>query len=155
MKWNRPKPLHSHISDNGEVSTQLFNIAFRYSHSPYGNEPILISASENPIPPMVTASLIFAQYARPWRTLPMVFVLPLAGSSYMNVSGYETSAAGTNAAWSGLFLILARRGNSFYNFMKIWTPRGAIRGTTIGLCAVNAVSGGYVWATDRIGENNE
>ena len=85
----------------------------------------------------------------------MVFVLPLAGSSYMNVSGYETSAAGTSAAWSALFFVLARRGSNFYNFMKIWSPRGAIRGTTMGMCAVNAISGGYVWATDRIGENSD
>jgi len=39
----------------------------------------------------------------------MLFPPILLFSSYMNVNGYKTDAAGLAAAWSGLYMILARR----------------------------------------------
>jgi hypothetical protein len=39
----------------------------------------------------------------------MAFVPVLLFSSYLNLSGYKTDAAGTTAAWSGLYALLAMR----------------------------------------------
>jgi hypothetical protein len=64
---------------------------------------------DNSVPPTVLATLITAQHARPFQALPMAFVPVLLFSSYLNLSGYKTDAAGTTAAWSGLYALLAMR----------------------------------------------
>ena len=65
----------------------------------------------------------------------------------MNVYGYETEAAGLNAAWSGLYFILARRRKQ--PLMQKWGTRGIVRGATLGLCAANVLGSGFVYATGR------
>ena len=68
-------------------------------------------------------------------------------STYMNLNGYKVDAAGANAAWSGLYLLLARRRKQA--FMQKWRVRGLVRGGTMGLCAVNVAAGGFVYATGK------
>ena len=68
-------------------------------------------------------------------------------STYMNLNGYQVDAAGANAAWSGLYLVLARRRKT--PFMQKWRARGLVRGGTMGLCAVNLAAGGFVYATGK------
>lgn len=71
----------------------------------------------------------------------------------MNLTGYETDAAGFNAALSGLYVFLARK--KPYPFMKIWGVRGIVRTATMGLCAVNVVGGGIVYALNKREGNDE
>lgn len=74
----------------------------------------------------------------------MLFPPLLTLSSYMHVRGYTTDAAGTNAAWSGLYILMALRRST--NFRQKFTTRGAVRVLTLGLCAANVVGGGIAFA---------
>lgn len=56
-------------------------------------------------------------------------------------------AAGINAAWSGLYLIIARRRK--HALMQKWGTRGLIRGATMGLCGANLIAGGLVYALGK------
>ena len=70
-------------------------------------------------------------------------------STYLNLQGYKIDSAGTTAAVSGAYLVLAgRRRNALIS--KFGT-RGIIRGATIGLCLANVVGGGlaYVFGSRR------
>lgn len=78
----------------------------------------------------------------------MLFPPVLLASSYLNLYDYTTDAAGINAAWSGLYLILARRRRPEHMMQK-FGARGIVRGAAIGVCAANAVAGGWVYATGR------
>ena len=60
---------------------------------------------------------------------------------------YKIDAAGINAAWSGLYMLLASRRKQ--PLVKKWGTRGLIRGATMGLCASNLVAGGMVYALGR------
>ncbi|KAL1636423.1 hypothetical protein SLS58_009776 [Diplodia intermedia] len=64
---------------------------------------------DNPLPATLTATLITAQHMRPFQPLPMLFPPVLLLSSYLNLNGYKKDAAGMTAAWSGLYVLLARR----------------------------------------------
>ena len=108
--------------------------------------------TENSIPAAATAALIFAQHARPFQPLPMLFPPILMFSSYLNVQGYKKDSAGLTAAWSAAYLVLARRRKQ--TFGSKWGTRGLVRGATLGVCLVNIVSGGLVYAfTKREGED--
>ncbi|KAF2399231.1 hypothetical protein EJ06DRAFT_531564 [Trichodelitschia bisporula] len=98
---------------------------------------------ENSFPPTILASLITAQHFRPFQALPMLFPPLLLLSSYINVNGYKTDAAGISAAWSGLYMLLAMRRRQ--GFGSKFTLRGAVRGATLGLAAVNLVGGGLAY----------
>ncbi|MCJ1313269.1 hypothetical protein MMC25_006946 [Agyrium rufum] len=104
-------------------------------------------------PPILTATLIAAQHARPPQFLPLLFAPALVFSSYLNVNGHKIDAAGTSAAWSSLYFLLALRRKQ--PFMKKWGTRGIVRGATMGLCALNLVSGGLVYATGRRREEGD
>lgn len=65
----------------------------------------------------------------------------------MNLNGYQIDAAGTSAAWSGLYLVVARRRK--HPLMQKWGARGIIRGATMGLCVANFLSGGLVYAIGK------
>ena len=52
-------------------------------------------------------------------------------------------AAGTSAAWSALYFVLAQRRKQ--PLMQKWGTRGIIRGATLGLCAVNTLGGGLYY----------
>ncbi|KAJ9660407.1 hypothetical protein H2198_002525 [Neophaeococcomyces mojaviensis] len=98
---------------------------------------------ENPVPPAVLATLIFAQHARPFQTVPMIFPPLLLFSTYLNLQGYKIDSAGTTAALSGSYLVLA--GRRRLGFMNKFGARGIIRGATMGLCLVNLVGGGLAY----------
>ena len=99
---------------------------------------------ESSLPPTLLATLVFAQHARPFQTVPMIFPPLLLFSTYLNLSGYKIDSAGTTAALSGAYLVLAgRRKQGVWN--KFGT-RGVLRGATMGLCLANVVGGGLAYA---------
>ncbi|KAL2809948.1 hypothetical protein BJX63DRAFT_434709 [Aspergillus granulosus] len=102
---------------------------------------------ENPFPPTLLATLITAQYMRPFQALPMLFPPVLLFTSYANIQGFKTDTAGISAAWSGLYLLLAGRRKQ--PFMKKWGARGIIRGATMGLALVNMVGGGLAYTLGK------
>ncbi|KAF9884183.1 hypothetical protein FE257_002241 [Aspergillus nanangensis] len=108
---------------------------------------------ENPFPPTLLATLITAQYMRPFQAMPMLFPPVLLFTSYANIQGFKSDSAGISAAWSGLYLLLAGRRRQ--PFMKKWGARGIVRGTTMGLCLVNMVSGGLAYTLAKREEEEE
>jgi hypothetical protein len=73
----------------------------------------------------------------------MIFPPLLLFSTYLNLQGYKVDSAGTTAAFSGLYLVLAgRRRNPL---MSKFGARGLIRGATMGLCLANVVGGGLAY----------
>ena len=93
------------------------------------------------------AALITAQALRPPQYLPLLFPPVLLFSSYLNLNEYKIDAAGINAAWSGLYMILASRRKQ--PLLSKWGARGLIRGATFGLCGANLVAGGLVYAVGK------
>ncbi|KEF56036.1 uncharacterized protein A1O9_07617 [Exophiala aquamarina CBS 119918] len=98
---------------------------------------------ENPVPPALLATVIFAQHARPFQAVPMIFPPLLLFSTYLNLQGYKIDSAGTTAALSGTYLVLA--GRRRLGFVNKFGARGIIRGATVGLCLVNLVGGGLAY----------
>jgi hypothetical protein len=68
-------------------------------------------------------------------------------STYLNLNGYKTDAAGIGAAWSGLYLVLASRRKQ--PLRRKWGVRGVVRGATIGMCVANLLGGGFVYAIGK------
>lgn len=108
---------------------------------------------ENSVPPTLTAALIFAQHARPFQTLPMLFPPILLFSSYLNINGYKKDSAGLTSAWSAAYLVLARRRKQAFG--NKFGARGLVRGATMGLCLVNFVSGGVAYAFGKREDEDE
>jgi len=77
----------------------------------------------------------------------MLFPPVLLFSTYLNIYDYKVDAAGITAAWSGLYMLLARRRKQ--PLAKKFGTRGILRGTTLGLCGVNLVAGGLVYAVEK------
>ncbi|KAH7084791.1 hypothetical protein BKA63DRAFT_2987 [Paraphoma chrysanthemicola] len=98
---------------------------------------------ENSVPPTLLATLITAQHARPFQPLPMLFPPILLFSSYLNLNGYKSDAAGITAAWSGLYALLALRRRQ--GIKNKFTVRGVVRGGSLALCAVNIVGCGLAY----------
>lgn len=107
----------------------------------------LIPFTESAVPPMLLATLVTAQHARPPQLLPLLFPPVLLFSAYLNVYDVKKDSAGITAAWSGLYLLLARRRK--HPLMQKWGTRGIIRGATMGLCVANLLGGGFVYATGK------
>ncbi|KAK7608094.1 hypothetical protein JOL62DRAFT_582286 [Phyllosticta paracitricarpa] len=149
-------PIHPNPASTISTSkTHLF-----HHHSPplpiLPTSTLTLLPTEHSFPPTITAALIFAQHARPFQTLPMLFPPLLLLSSYINVGGFKKDAAGMSAAWSGVYAVLAmRRKQKMY---AKFGARGILRGVTVGLCAVNVVGGGlaYVFGKreEQEGEGN-
>jgi hypothetical protein len=82
----------------------------------------------------------------------MVFPPVLLFSTYLNLSGYAVDSAGITAAWSGLYLLLARRrksagiGGFAGRLGSKYGARGLTRGAAMGLAALNVVGGGVTYA---------
>jgi hypothetical protein len=79
----------------------------------------------------------------------MVFPPLLLFSTYLNLRGYKIDSAGTTAALSGAYLVIASRRR-----VGVWNKfgtRGVIRGATMGLALANLVGGGlgYVFGSRR------
>ena len=96
---------------------------------------------------MVLATLIAGQHLRPPRLVPLLFPPALLFSTYLNVNGYVTDSAGITAAWSGLYLLMARRRKQ--PFGSRWGLRGLTRGATMGTCLANLLGGGLVYGLNR------
>ncbi|TID15588.1 gb [Venturia nashicola] len=108
---------------------------------------------ESSLPPTLLATLVTAQHLKPFQTLPMLFPPVLLLSSYLNINGFKTDAAGISAAWSGLYLLLAmRRKQGIRNKFGV---RGVTRGATLGLCAVNLVGGGLAYTFGKREDQEE
>ncbi|PVI07932.1 hypothetical protein DM02DRAFT_236511 [Periconia macrospinosa] len=103
----------------------------------------LRSWGEHSVPPTALATLITAQHFRPFQAMPMIFPPVLLFSSYLNLSGYKTDAAGITAAWSGLYALLAMRRSQ--RFKQKFGARGLVRGASLGLCAVNVAGCGLAY----------
>jgi hypothetical protein len=100
---------------------------------------VLIHHPENSVPPTLLATLITAQHARPFQALPMAFAPVLLFSSYLNLSGYKTDAAGTTAAWSGLYALLAMRRRQVCNLEPLCGFfRHALQENTLRPCCSNS-----------------
>ncbi|KAI9815058.1 MAG: hypothetical protein M1827_002901 [Pycnora praestabilis] len=108
---------------------------------------------ESPLPATLLATLITAQHLRPPQILPLLFPPVLLFSTYLNLSDYAIDGAGINAAWSGLYLVLARRRKQ--PFARKWGTRGVIRGATMGLCIANLLGGGLTYALGRRSREEE
>ena len=100
--------------------------------------------TENPVPSALLATLVFAQHARPFQPFPMIFPPLLLFSTYLNLQGFKIDSAGTTAAVSGTYLVIASRRRM--GFMNKFGARGILRGATMGLCLVNVVGGGMAYA---------
>lgn len=126
--------LHTHSSRATTRSTV---------HPPQPDRPLTNLAASS-LPPSLLATLVTALHARPLQPLPLaLFAPPLLFSSYLNLAGYPTGAAGLAAAWSGLYALLAlRRRQPLRGKLSI---RGAVRGAAVGLGAANCVAGGWVY----------
>lgn len=71
----------------------------------------------------------------------MLFPPLLLFSAYLNVLGYKIDSAGTTAALSGAYLVVAGRRRAGAVWNKFGT-RGIVRGATMGLALANVVGGG-------------
>ena len=83
----------------------------------------------------------------------MLFPPVLLFSTYLNIYEYTTEAAGINAAWSGLYMLLARRRKQ--PLARKFGTRGIIRGTTLGLCGINLLAGGWLYVLGRREEEGD
>lgn len=103
---------------------------------------------------MLLATLIAALHARPFRPFPMIFPPVLLLSTYLNISNFKVDSAGITAAWSGLYLLLARRrkvaGLNFGSKIgNTFGARGLTRGAAMVLAGANVVGGGVTYALGR------
>lgn len=99
------------------------------------------------VPPSVLATLTIALHLRPRQPMALVlFPGPLFFATYLNLAGYTTGAAGVSAAWSGLYALMALRRKQGFR-QKFLSARGGLRGAAIAMGVVNAVAGGWRYAT--------
>jgi hypothetical protein len=145
------KTAISYATDWGSKSKPHFqNAHFLQIFFQIPFKPLLISTG-SPLPPMLLATLITALHARPFRTLPMLFPPVLLFSTYLNLSNFTVDSAGLTAAWSGLYLLLARRkkvaGANFGSRIgNTFGARGLTRGAAMILAGANVVGGGVTYA---------
>ena len=83
----------------------------------------------------------------------MLFPPLLLFSTYLNLQGYKIDSAGTTAAFSGAYLLLASRRR--LGFLNKFGTRGIIRGATMGLALVNVVGGGLAYTFGSRSEEDE
>ncbi len=110
-------------------------------------------SADSPLPPTLLATLITALHMRPFQPLPMLFPPVLLFSAYLNLSSYKVDSAGLTAAWSGLYLLLARRrrikGNFGQRLGRTFGARGITRGAAMVLAGANVLGGGLVYGLGR------
>jgi len=109
---------------------------------------------KSPLPPTVLATLVTALHARPFKPLPMLFPPVLLFSTYLNLSNFTIDSAGLSAAWSGLYLLLARRrsvtGPNFSARLgSKFGARGLTRGAALTLAGLNVAGCGITYALGR------
>ena len=116
-------------------------------------EILLKLFTENPVPPALLATFVFAQHARPFQPLPLLFPPLLLFSTYLNLQGYKIDSAGITAAFSGAYLRLASRRR--VGLMNKFGARGIRRGATMGLALLNVVGGGLAYTFGSRTEEDE
>jgi len=84
----------------------------------------------------------------------MIFPPVLLFSTYLNLSDFTVDSAGLTAAWSGLYLLLARRrrvaGANFGSRIgNKFGARGLTRGAAMILAGTNLIGGGVTYAFGR------
>jgi hypothetical protein len=84
----------------------------------------------------------------------MLFPPVLLFSTYLNLNSFVIDSAGITAAWSGLYILLAQRRKTsglgiVGRFTNRFGARGLVRGTTMGVAAVNLVACGVTYALGR------
>jgi len=114
----------------------------------------LTAWGKSPLPPTVLATFISALHARPLQPLPLLFAPVLLFSTYLNLSNFVIDSAGLTAAWSGLYLLLARRrkvaGPNFgARLGSRFGARGLTRGAAMVVAGANTLGGGLVYALGR------
>jgi hypothetical protein len=90
----------------------------------------------------------------------MIFPPVLLFSTYLNLSNYPVDSAGITAAWSGMYLLLARRRkvagpNLSARLSRRFGARGLIRGTAMMLAGVNVIGGGITYALGKRSEESD
>jgi hypothetical protein len=90
----------------------------------------------------------------------LLFTPVLLFSSYLNLAGFVIDSAGLTAAWSGLYLLLARRrrvqrGGFVGRMGSRFGVRGLTRGAAMGVAAVNLVGSGVTYAFGRRAKEEE
>lgn len=84
----------------------------------------------------------------------MLFAPAFLFTSYASLQGFKTDTAGMNATLAGLYLLLASRRRQ--PFGQKFSPRGIVRGATMGFCLFTMVSGGLAYTLGkREEEENE
>ncbi|KAI0996244.1 hypothetical protein K3495_g11935 [Podosphaera aphanis] len=120
----RDKPISSYVTDWGKSS----------------------------LPPTLLATLLTALHLRPFQMLPMVFPPVFLFSSYLNLQHFTRESAGLTAAWSGVYLLMARRRKYARGLglrRRLYSrfgARGLTRGLAMGLALANVVGGGLVYS---------
>jgi hypothetical protein len=84
----------------------------------------------------------------------MLFPPVLLFSSYLNLSSFEIDSAGLTAAWSGLYLLMARRrkatgANFGARLGSRFGARGLTRGSAMVVSGLNVVGCGITYAFGR------
>jgi len=120
----------------------------------------LTSKQESPLPPTILATLITSLHMRPFQALPMLFPPILLFSTYLNLNSFVIDSAGITAAWSGLYILLARRRKTIGRgiagrFTNQFGARGLVRGASMGIAGVNLVAGGVTYAFGRRKEEDK
>jgi len=109
---------------------------------------------KSPLPPTLLATLVTALHARPFQPLPMLFPPVLLFSTYLNLSDFTIDSAGLTAAWSGLYLLLARRrkvagANFTARLGSKFGARGLTRGSAMVLAGLDLGACGVTYAFGR------
>lgn len=89
---------------------------------------------------------------RPPQFVPLLFPPVFLFSTYLNLNGFTVDSAGITAAWSGLYLLMARRRHQ--PFVQKWGVRGVVRGATMGMCFANLVGGGLAYGFGKRDKEN-
>ncbi|KAH8602216.1 hypothetical protein B0O99DRAFT_500541 [Bisporella sp. PMI_857] len=106
---------------------------------------------KSPLPPMILATLVTALHARPFQIVPMIFPPVLLFSTYLNLSDFTIDSAGLTAAWSGLYLLLARRrkvagANFKARLGNKFGARGLTRVGAMSIAGLNVLGCGVTYA---------
>ncbi|KAL8737636.1 MAG: hypothetical protein Q9181_001479 [Wetmoreana brouardii] len=141
--------MPSNSTEEGEAEQSTVSFLRAWGDFRYKTEsPLTAKLPESPVPPTVLATLITSLHARPVQRLPLLFPPILLGSTFMNIYSYTTDSAGITAAWSGLYLLLARQRKPEH-MMQRFGARGFVRGAAMVVSAVNVVAGGWVYAKGK------
>jgi hypothetical protein len=84
----------------------------------------------------------------------MLFPPVLIFSTYLNLQNFKIDSAGLTAAWSGLYLLMARRrkvggASTGVRLGNRFGARGLTRGAAMGMAGINVVGCGITYGLGR------